>query len=201
MLTTSTIRRLLAHKLRAIVSLIVLMFPAVAFAQSETIEYYGLDALGSVRAIFDQQGNPVARMDYGPFGENLKAAIKFPIEQFAQLARNPESGQDYAEARNYSPDIGRFNRADAIYAGLFAPQAWNRYAYAINNPITFVDPTGLVAEAQHCSWTETVTEDGLVGHLSCLSEEMRAFLNGGRASPAGSTSGTRHGGCWHWRVH
>jgi hypothetical protein len=102
MVTTSTTCRRLARKLLPVVSLIVFMFPALAFAQSETIEYYGLDALGSVRAIFDQQGNVVARMDYGPFGENLRAAIKFPTEQFAQLVRDAESGYDYAQARNYS---------------------------------------------------------------------------------------------------
>jgi hypothetical protein len=89
--------------------LILVATPAATFAQSETIEYYGLDALGSVRAIFDQQGNVVARMDYGPFGENLRAAIKFPTEQFAQLSRDAENGQDYAEARNYSAGTGRFS--------------------------------------------------------------------------------------------
>jgi hypothetical protein len=63
-----------------VLSLAVLALPSVAFAQSENVEYYGLDALGSVRVIFDQQGNVVDRMDYDPFGENLRAAIKFPTE-------------------------------------------------------------------------------------------------------------------------
>jgi RHS repeat-associated protein len=117
---------------------------APAYAQSETIEYYGLDALGSVRVIFDQQGNVVDRMDYGPFGENLRAAIKFPTQQFAQLAMDAETGQDYAQARNYSAGTGRFNRVDPMYAGLFEPQRWNRYTYAANSPLTFSDPSGLL---------------------------------------------------------
>ena len=50
--------------LRAVAALLMLFaWPSAAVAQSETIEYYGLDALGSVRTIFDQQGNLVARMD------------------------------------------------------------------------------------------------------------------------------------------
>ena len=73
----------------------------------ETVEYYGLDALGSVRVIFDGQGNVVDRMDYGPFGENLRAAIRFPTEQFAELARDGESGQDYAQARNCTSGVSR----------------------------------------------------------------------------------------------
>jgi RHS repeat-associated protein len=125
----------------AAIGLGVTVIPAAA--QSETVEYYGLDALGSVRVIFNAQGVVVDRMDYGPFGENLRAAIKFPVEQFAQLARDAESGQDYAEARNYSAGSGRLNRVDPVYAGLFNPQAWNRYAYAANNPLRFVDPEGL----------------------------------------------------------
>jgi RHS repeat-associated protein len=116
--------------------------PAPASAQ-EQIEYYGLDALGSVRVIFDAPGNRVDRMDYSPFGENLKAAIKFPVEQSAQLAWDAESGQDYAQARNYSPGTGRFNAVDPVYAGLFNPQGWNRYTYGGNNPLRFIDPLGV----------------------------------------------------------
>jgi RHS repeat-associated protein len=130
----------------ALVALLALLaLPRPAQAQ-ETVEYYGLDALGSVRVIFNAQGGVIDRMDYGPFGENLRAAIKFPVEQFAQLARDAESGQDYAEARNYSAANGRHNRVDPAYAGLFNPQAWNRYAYALNSPLTYVDTDGLNAQ-------------------------------------------------------
>jgi hypothetical protein len=38
---------------------------------------------------------------------------------------------------------GRFNRLDPVYAGLFNSQGWNRYAYAANNPLGYVDATGL----------------------------------------------------------
>lgn len=127
---------------RLLAVLVLVLLPTSAWAQSETVEYYGLDALGSVRVIFDGQGTVVDRMDYGPFGENLRAAIKFPTEQFAQLARDPESGQDYAQARTYSPTTGRFNRVDPVYAGLFEPQGWNRYSYSLNNPAGYVDPNG-----------------------------------------------------------
>ena len=126
----------------AIAGLLLLASVTPASAQ-EVIEYYGLDALGSVRIILDQNGQPIERMDYGPFGENLKASIKMSFEQYALLARDAESGQDHAQARNYSPSIGRFNRPDPLYAGLFSPQRWNRYVYAGNRPTTLIDPAGL----------------------------------------------------------
>jgi RHS repeat-associated protein len=132
------------------IGLLLAITPATAAAQSETVEYYGLDALGSVRVIFGPQGQVIDRMDYGPFGENLRAAIKFPVEQFAQLARDAESGQDYAQARNYSPGTGRLNRVDPVYAGLFDPQQWNRYGYGRNNPVRFGDPSGSVIISPLC---------------------------------------------------
>jgi RHS repeat-associated protein len=98
-------------------------------------------------------------MDYGPFGENLRVAIKFPTEQFAQLARDAESGQDYAEARNYSPGTGRLNRVDPIYNGLFDPQQWNRYTYAANNPLRFVDARGLCVNAPSTDTGSSICAD------------------------------------------
>jgi RHS repeat-associated protein len=135
-----------AVRLDFVVLLMVIALPSVASAQSETVEYYGLDALGSVRVIFGAQGNLIDRMDYGPFGENLRAAIKFPPEQFAQLARDAESGQDYGRARNYSWGTGRFNRPDPVDGTVTDPQSWNRYVYAKNCPEGRIDPEGLSDE-------------------------------------------------------
>jgi RHS repeat-associated protein len=50
---------------------------------------------------------------------------------------------DYMHARHYSPLYGRLLTVDPAYGGSFAdPQSWNRYSYARNNPIRFVDPDG-----------------------------------------------------------
>ena len=40
-----------------------------ASAQTEVVEYYGQDALGSIRIVFDASGAAIARADYEPFGE------------------------------------------------------------------------------------------------------------------------------------
>jgi len=45
-------------------------------------------------------------------------------------------------ARFYSPRLGRFISADTVVPEPGEPQALNRYAYATNNPLRFVDPTG-----------------------------------------------------------
>ncbi len=120
----------------------VLLCATTVAAQTETVEYYGLDALGSVRIVFDASGNVTGRMDYGPFGESLVTGSGMPSRAYAGLFRDGEAGLDFAEARSYQSRTGRFSTTDAVYAGLFEPQRWNRYAYALNSPLERIDPTG-----------------------------------------------------------
>ncbi len=130
---------------RALVAgLLIVGAPAVALGQTERVEYYALDAIGSVRVVFDASGNIVGRMDYGPFGMDLNGATGMPPERFAGLTRDGEAGLDYAQARSYQVRTGRFTAPDPVYAGLFDPQQWNRYTYGRSNPLTYVDPTGLM---------------------------------------------------------
>jgi RHS repeat-associated protein len=124
--------------------------PAVA-QTGETIEYYALDAVGSVRAVFEPSGALIGRIDFMPFGEELGGAAPKPKERFAGLFRDGEAGLDFAGARSYQSRTGRFTAPDPVYAGLVDPQGWNRYAYALNAPLTFVDPSGLQAEAYPAS--------------------------------------------------
>ncbi len=62
-------------------------------------------------------------------------------------------------AREYSL-AGRWISPDP--AGLAAvdpsnPQSWNRYAYALNNPALYVDPTGACVEGQPCPYNPDIT--------------------------------------------
>lgn len=116
--------------------------PAMAHAQTKVVEYYGLDAIGSIRVVFDASGAVVARTDYLPFGENLQLTGTLPPWQFTGQIRDSEAGQDDFGARRYQPRHGRFTAVDPVYAGLFDPQQWNRYAYARSSPLVFVDPDG-----------------------------------------------------------
>jgi RHS repeat-associated protein len=121
----------------------LLSAPAPLAAQTESVEYYVTDAIGSVRVVFDAAGTVLGRMDYAPFGEELYTGLFLPSERFAELTWDGEAGQDYAEARMYLPRAGRFSTPDPINGGLFRPQRWNRYSYAMNNPLVWIDPTGL----------------------------------------------------------
>jgi len=51
--------------------------------------------------------------------------------------------------------VGRFTTVDPVGGRLTDPQTLNRYAYARNNPLRFVDPTGLYQIDPACAADRT----------------------------------------------
>ena len=59
--------------------------------------------------------------------------------------RDAESGLDYFGARYYGSALGRMTSPDphsGTMLHVINPQRWNMYAYAMNNPLSYVDPDG-----------------------------------------------------------
>ena len=71
--------------------------------------------------------------------------LKHLKQKFTGYERDMETGLDYAQARYFSSTQGRFTSPDPLLASGRAvrPQTWNRYTYALNNPLRFTDPSGL----------------------------------------------------------
>jgi len=129
----------------ALLLLAVLLLPGRALAQGQTaVEYYHLDALGSVRAVTNAAGQVIRQHDFDPFGAEL--AVTFPNADrklFTGHERDSETSLDHFGARYYRADLGRFTTVDPVGGRLADPQTLNRYAYARNNPLRYVDPTGM----------------------------------------------------------
>ena len=49
---------------------------------------------------------------------------------------------DYMHARHESPVTGRFLSVDTLAGSASLPQTWNRYLYAGDNPLRYLDPNG-----------------------------------------------------------
>jgi len=106
----------------------------------------------------------IARHDYHPFGEeivtsqrtaSLGYAEDMVRKQFTGYERDGEIELDFAEARYYSFDKGRFNTTDPLLSTgePMEPQTWNRYTYALNSPLSYLDPTGMYVckgETEQC---------------------------------------------------
>jgi RHS repeat-associated protein len=136
-----------------------LFFDALQNSNAGKINWLVADQLGTPRMIFDQSGSlaTVKRHDYLPFGEELFAgqggrtttqgysAADGVRQKFTLKERDNETGLDYSINRYYSNLQGRFTSVDPLDESGEPPQpqSWNRYSYAINNPLKFMDPDGL----------------------------------------------------------
>jgi RHS repeat-associated protein len=157
------------------------MVPVGAAAQTETVTYYHIDAIGSVRMVTDADGQVVARYDYQPFGLSLDQMPPPPFErrQFAGKERDSETRFDYFGARYYASKSGRFTTVDPlldIEQALVHPQRWNRYAYVGNNPLRKVDPTGGYEIDVHFHLTRTLAR--AAGIASPVADRIAATNQG-----------------------
>jgi RHS repeat-associated protein len=149
-------------------------WPVAADAQTEVVEYYHVDAIGSVRAVTDEHGNVVRRHDYYPFGVEYAPPASTPDPlRFTGKERDVETGLDYFGARYYTSRTGRFTTVDPVMntdAALTDPQRWNRYAYSLNNPFRFVDPDG--RDPVPTAWNTGRGADGLMRVLPAIGKAV-----------------------------
>jgi RHS repeat-associated protein len=117
-------------------------------------------AAGSSLLITERTGKleGVKRNNYLPYGESANTLggrsdangyIAESVRQgFGGYEEDTETGLDFAQARYMSAAQGRFTSVDPLLASgnPVNPKTWNRYAYTLNNPLRYVDPTGLVTE-------------------------------------------------------
>jgi RHS repeat-associated protein len=115
---------------------------------SETLEFHHPDRLGT-KLVTNNSANTYFEQSTLPFGATLDSEnIGTPTtkQRFTSYDRSSTAQLDYAVNRSYSNGQGRFTSVDPIgmsATSLGNPQSMNLYAYVENNPIDFVDPTGL----------------------------------------------------------
>jgi RHS repeat-associated protein len=116
----------------------------VAIPQGGTLLYYGTDHLGSIRDVMAaQNGAKVASYDYDPYGNPIATSGRISVDfRYAGMFYHQQSGLYLTNFRAYDPKTGRWLSRDPIKeeGGL------NLYSYAGRNPISYIDPTGLVRQ-------------------------------------------------------
>jgi RHS repeat-associated protein len=97
-----------------------------------------------------------------------------------QYERDSETELDFAQARYYANVQGRFTSPDPLQesAKREVPQSWNRYAFVLNNPLAFIDPTGELWIASGNAnnpyrWVDRCPEGG-----TCFEAVAAAVANG-----------------------
>ncbi|MFJ9720933.1 RHS repeat-associated core domain-containing protein [Streptomyces sp. NPDC101213] len=101
--------------------------------------YYLTDAIGSVIALADVDGNKVDSYAYSPRGVRILAQSSEPVAQPYRFAGNYQdpTGLYHLQARYYDANIGRFTQPDP------SGQEQNPYLYAEGDPVNRIDPSGL----------------------------------------------------------
>jgi|GEM_PF-6752391 len=122
--------------------------------QGSTI-YYHPDHLGSTAIATDDYGNTVEDIYYYPFGETRLDSKPSGgmTHKYTGQELDYETGLYNYGARLYDPEIGRFISPDTIVPNYANPQSLNRYAYTLNNPVRFTDPTGHDIDDSEFDWS------------------------------------------------
>jgi len=112
--------------------------------------YYHYDAQHNTVALSNDTGFVTDIYIYLPFGKmwkhtgNTQQPYTF-LGQYGVWQETPTLY--YIRARYYdaSTPVGRFLSKDTYHPSLINPQTLNRYVYGLNNPVSNIDPTGLMS--------------------------------------------------------
>ncbi len=149
------------------------------------IGYFHTNLINSTSLHTDAAGAVAAHIEYEPFGEIRAMTGRDNFRpKFTGKELDRETGLYYFNARYYDPVIGRFTTADDRPGAAFGtPDALNRYAYVLNNPIGGIDIDG------HFRWD--IVLDVVIGVAAVTAIAASMIVTGGAAGPllalAGST--------------
>jgi RHS repeat-associated protein len=121
-------------------------------------------------------------MEYFPFGtykETVDYDSNFPDVFYTFTGQEDDDDLGFYNyvARLYDPVLGRFISPDIIVQNIEYPQTPNRYSYATNNPLRYVDPTG----NQYESYDTNLWLSSIYGPLGSFGSS--SYLNSNFGSP------------------
>ena len=178
----------------------------VAFYTNGATHFQHQDWLGTERVRTTYNGASEGTFTSLPFGDGLDTASGTDTDayHFAMLDHDYQSDTEHAQFRQYNSAQGHWMRPDPYYGScdLFNPQSFNRYAYALNNPLSTVDPTGLDQYfwADGFLWYSYTTivvtsaSDGDVTFSTYVNQSLVSCGTDDGSNPGGSNGGNAVGG-------
>jgi len=135
----------------------LLMTETKASSTIETAEFYHADRLGTKLITNGSSGTSYQQSTF-PFGTPFDGeSTGYSKQLFTTYDRSAVTGLDYANNRTYSKGEGRFTQVDPLGMGAASgdPASDNLYAYVQNDPISYIDPSGLNKDSgdEVCSYS------------------------------------------------
>ena len=132
------------------------------YSFTDKTRYLHRDHLGSVESVTDEAGVLTERYSYDPHGKRRLADWQAgtptaPTETprgFTGHEHLDTAGLIHMNGRVYDPTLGRFLSADPYVQYPETTQAFNRYSYTGNNPLSYTDPSGFRIENHDGSFAE-----------------------------------------------
>jgi RHS repeat-associated protein len=155
--------------------------------QDSAVYWMHEDPVTKSKRVTDASGTIVSTVELDPWGADTSRSSNaaFQPRKFTSYERDA-NGTDEAMFRRYNRWQSRFDQPDP-YDGSYSigdPQSFNRYAYTQNDPVNFVDPSGLMQTI--CGYIENANGDG--GHWACV-ELWDWYRWGGLESGGGKGTG------------
>ncbi len=151
----------------------------LARVTSTGVYYYFQDHLDSARInVQAGQNTSCYEADFDPYGgEHVITNTCTHHYKFTGKERDSGTGHDYFGARYNASSLGRFMTPDPLLnSGRPGnPQTWNRYAYARNNPLSIIDPTGLYDLVNTCASDDTKCNKQFQQHANDLKKGLESF--------------------------
>lgn len=123
--------------------------PLMRYETNGTPVYYLEDAMGSIAALADANGNKSASFSYDGFGNfrNLSGTTNAPNGtlgdfRFHGAWLDTDTGLYNMRAREYDARTGRFTSRDPVEAEIKETEAMHPYNFAAANPFAYSDPSG-----------------------------------------------------------
>jgi len=121
----------------------------IGFSYNGNNYFYVKNASGVITDITNSNGNIVASYNYDPWGKVLSVSGDSEIGnlnpfRYKDYYYDSDIQMYYLQSRYYDADVGRFINCDDVnYIGTSESEiSYNPFAYCMNNPVLFDDPTG-----------------------------------------------------------
>jgi RHS repeat-associated protein len=149
-----------------------------------TTVYLLEDHLGGVDGFMSSSGALLTRNSYQPFGARRAGdglASTPTAAEWQQIQKTTARGYTdhehldnlglvHMNGRVYDPVLGRFLSPDPVVQAPYDAQGLNRYAYVLNNPLRYTDPSGF------CSSTQSGSDQAAQSCLEQIFVEARRLF-------------------------